>query len=267
MLVETAGSSSAEMQGAMPETTRMAIGGLAVADISGSEAIGRVEAALSGGPALRLAFVNAHCVNVARRDAAYRTALAEFLLLPDGIGVDIGARLLHGRRFRENLNGTDFIPRLAASLSRPCRIALLGAAPGIAERAAAALSAQAPRHEIFAVADGYFSDAERDAVLDRLAAASPDIVLVAMGVPSQEMFIARHLDERHGRVFLGVGALFDFLAGNVARAPRIVRKLRLEWAFRLAIEPRRLFRRYVVGNPLFLKDILQDRLRGRGGTS
>ena len=267
MLVETAGSGSARTQGAMPETTRMAIGELAVADISGSEAIARVEAALCGGPALKLAFVNAHCVNVARRDAAYRMALAEFLLLPDGIGVDIGASLLHGRRFRENLNGTDFIPRLVASLSRPCRIVLLGAAPGIAERAAAALSAQAPRHEIFAVADGYFSDAERDAVLDRLAAASPDIVLVAMGVPSQEMFIARHLDERHGRVFLGVGALFDFLAGNVARAPRIVRKLRLEWAFRLAIEPRRLFRRYVVGNPLFLKDILQDRLRGRGGTS
>lgn len=242
----------------------MDIAGLAIADISGEEAIGCVEAALASRRVLRLGFVNAHCVNVARRNPAYRAAIADFLLLPDGIGVDIGAKILHGRAFAENLNGTDFVPRLAMALSRPVRIALLGAAPGIAERAAENLARVVPQHRVFAVSDGYFGAAGRTEVLARLSAEKPDIVLVAMGVPAQEIFIADHLDARHGTVFVAVGALFDFLAGNVPRAPRLARKLRAEWLWRLALEPKRLFRRYVLGNPLFLRDVLLDRLRSGG---
>ncbi|TFF21972.1 WecB/TagA/CpsF family glycosyltransferase [Jiella endophytica] len=251
----------------MPDTMLMAIGGVAVADIAGADAISRVEAALARRRRLDVGFVNAHCVNVARRNAAYRAALAEFLLLPDGVGVDIAASVLYGRHFTENLNGTDFVPRLLAGLPGQRRIALVGAAPGIAERAAAGLSAVAPQHEVFAVADGYFGAQGRQEVLDRLAASRPDIVLVAMGVPAQEIFIRRHLTDSHGTVFIGVGALFDFLAGNVLRAPRAVRRLRLEWVWRLGLEPKRLFRRYVLGNPLFLKDVMLDRLRrGRRAT-
>ncbi|MCE7026666.1 WecB/TagA/CpsF family glycosyltransferase [Jiella avicenniae] len=242
----------------------MAIGSVAIADISGREAIERIEAALSARRITRVGFVNAHCVNVARRNTAYRAAIADFLLLPDGVGVDIGAKLLYGRAFAENLNGTDFIPRLVMALSRPARIALVGAAPGIAEQAAENLARVVPQHEIVAVSDGYFGTAGRAAVLERLEALRPDIVLVALGVPAQEIFIADHLDERHGTVFVAVGALFDFIAGNVPRAPRLARKLRAEWIWRLALEPKRLFRRYVVGNPVFLRDLVLDRLRGAG---
>ncbi|MBO0904072.1 WecB/TagA/CpsF family glycosyltransferase [Jiella sp. MQZ13P-4] len=251
--------------GAPQAIRRMPIAGLALADIAGCDAIARVEAALDRRQVLRLGFVNAHCVNVARRDRDYRAALSTFLLLPDGIGVDIAAQILHGAPFTENLNGTDFVPRLAAALAAPRRIALVGAAPGVARRAADNLRQVVPQHEVIVVADGYFGTTGLAGVLSRLQALKPDIVLVGMGVPAQELFIARHLDARHGTVFVAVGALFDFLAGNVARAPKTVRRLRLEWAWRLALEPKRLFRRYVFGNPVFLRDVLLDRLRHAGG--
>jgi len=238
-----------------------AIAGIAVANTTAATAIGYVEAALRGGRPMKLAFLNAHCVNVSRKNASYRKALRDFLVLPDGVGLDIAAKLLHGSPFTENLNGTDFVPRLVAGLSGHRRIALLGAAPGVAERAAMRLRELAPNHEFVAVSDGFFSPDDLPDVLERLEQAKADIVIVALGVPRQELFIGRHLDQRHGQVFLAVGALFDFLAGDVRRAPRAVRALRLEWAWRLILEPKRLWRRYVLGNPAFMKDLLLDKLR------
>lgn len=236
------------------------IAGIAVADATGDAVIAALRASLAAGLTVRLAFLNAHCVNLARRDDRYRTALGQFLVLPDGIGVDIAGRILNGAPFRENLNGTDFVPRLLAGLGGTLRVGLVGGAPGVAEAAAARLAAEIPAHVFLPIADGFFGE-DRAAVLSHLARERPDIVLVAMGVPAQEMFIAEHLDERHGHLFIGVGALLDFLAGTVARAPHLVRSARLEWLWRLGLEPGRLWRRYVLGNPLFLLDTVRDRLR------
>lgn len=234
------------------------IAGVEVADVDTPTAIARVETTIMERGLLRLAFLNAHCVNVSRRDHGYRQALSAFLVLPDGIGVDIAAKLLHGLSFRENLNGTDFVPQLLEKLQRPLTVALVGGAPGIGEAAALRLAARSPHHHFVAVSDGFFGEAKREQVLEQLADLDADIVLVAMGVPAQELFISRHLDARHGRVFVGVGALFDFLAGRVRRAPALVRRARLEWAFRLLLEPERLWRRYVLGNPRFLFGVLRD---------
>ena len=241
----------------------MPIAGIAVVDIDGETLIARIAAlltmSLSRAP-LPLAFLNAHCVNVSRNDVTYRRALDAFTVLPDGIGVDIAARILHGARFQENLNGTDFVPRLLGSLRQPLRVAFIGGKAGIGAKAAARMSCLAPQHEYIPIADGYFGTRGRRSVLHRLEAARADIVLVAMGVPSQELFILDHLDERHGKVFVAVGALLDFLAREMPRAPLPLRRLRLEWAFRLALEPRRLWRRYVLGNPKFLFGIARDKL-------
>ena len=237
-----------------------AIAGIAVADVDGATAIERIAASLSLAVApLRVAFLNAHCVNLSRGDRAYRRGLEAFTVLPDGVGVDVAAKLLHGAKFTENLNGTDFVPRLLDALKQPLRVALIGGKAGIGARAAAALSRLSPQHDYIPVADGYFGEAGRRSVLQRLEAARADIVLVAMGVPSQELFIIDHLDARHGKVFLAVGALLDFLAGEMPRAPSILRRLRLEWLFRLALEPSRLWRRYVLGNPKFLFGIALDK--------
>lgn len=236
--------------------------GVEIAALSEAEALALVHDPSRAGRHLKLAFCNAHTANIAWSDAAFRATLAEFTVLPDGVGVDLGARLLYGARFPANLNGTDFVPRLLAAAPGALSVMLLGGRPDVAVRAAAALAALTPRHRITALGHGYFDAAQEQALLARLRAERPDVLLVALGNPAQEKWIARNCDGQNCRIAIGVGALFDFLAGEVRRAPAPVRRLRLEWLWRLALEPSRLFRRYILGNPLFLARIIRVRLGG-----
>lgn len=251
---------------AAPAPTSVAtrdIGGVAIAVLDREAALALVGEALIAGRHLKLAFCNAHLVNLVAHDEDLRRRLAGFLVLADGIGVDIGARLLHGSAFPANLNGTDFTPALLAACARPLRVALFGGRPGVAGKAAARLAREFPRHRFQVAGDGFIGERERPAMLDALAADPPDLLLVALGNPLQEDFIAGQVEARHAHVAAGVGALFDFLAGEVARAPQTVRALRLEWAYRLWLEPGRLWRRYVLGNPVFLLRMLRLKLSGR----
>jgi exopolysaccharide biosynthesis WecB/TagA/CpsF family protein len=237
--------------------------GVRLADMSRPQALETLLSAIRERKHLKVAFCNAHTANTAYGNPAFQQALQRFLVLPDGIGVDIAAQWLGGRRFQANLNGTDFVPELLRQADRPLRLALIGGRPGVAERAAAALTALGCGHDLVACIDG-FSDPDATADwLSDLEASPADIMLVAMGNPKQELWISTHVDARHATVAIGVGALFDFLAGEVSRAPRVVRQLRLEWAWRLMLEPKRLFRRYVLGNPLFLARVMVSRLRRR----
>jgi exopolysaccharide biosynthesis WecB/TagA/CpsF family protein len=233
-----------------------AIHGVRIADLTRPEALAMLHRAIAAERHLKLAFCNAHTANTAWTNAEFRNSLNRFTVFPDGSGVDLASRWLRGRPFAANLNGTDFTPELIRSAPRPLRIALIGGRPGVAERAAAALSAMDPRHAISPVLHGFPEAGDILAWLDSLRAAPADIILVAMGNPKQEMWIDAHLTADHGRLAIGVGALFDFLAGEVSRAPEWVRRMRLEWVWRLMLEPKRLFRRYVLGNPLFLLRVL-----------
>jgi exopolysaccharide biosynthesis WecB/TagA/CpsF family protein len=226
--------------------------GVAVSDLSREEAIGRLLQAVQYRQPIKIAFCNAHTANLAWNDPILRTLLADFTVFADGVGVDIAARLLHGHSFAANLNGTDFVPALLVAEARPLRIALFGAKPGVADRAAAVLADVAPQHRITAVMHGYAREMETDTFLSEIRANPVDILLVAMGNPHQEQWIARNITGDHATLAFGVGALFDFLAGEVPRAPLWMRRMRLEWLYRLAQEPSRLFARYVLGNPLFL---------------
>jgi exopolysaccharide biosynthesis WecB/TagA/CpsF family protein len=201
----------------------------------------------------RVHFLNAHCANVARRDPEYRAALASAdFLLPDGVGIDLAARLA-GERLRENLNGTDFTPALLrAAAARGLSVYLFGGTPGTADAAAETLCWRIPGLRIAGTRDGYAGALDDAAAVAAINASGGDIVLVAMGVPRQDTWIASQADRLHARLTLGVGALFDFLAGHVRRAPEAVRGLRLEWAWRLAQEPRRMAGRYIVGNLTFM---------------
>ena len=237
------------------------IGGIAVALLSRSAALAELSEAMSSGRHVKLAFCNANLVNIAAADPALLRQLAGFLVLPDGIGVDLGSRLLYGDSFPANLNGTDFIPALLEAETRALTIALLGARPGVAERAAAKLAERYPRHCFRVAGDGFFDAAGEAVLLASLKAAPPDLLLVALGNPRQERWIAETLGPQHAAVAAGVGALFDFLAGEVPRAPEAWRRARLEWLYRLRCEPARLWRRYILGNPLFLLRILRQRLR------
>lgn len=199
-----------------------------------------------------IAFLNANNANLMLRDDEYRSALERQIVLPDGHGVDIASQVFHGSSFPANLNGTDFVPALLTYMAKPKRVALIGAEHEVLQIAAQKFREHTPWHEFHAISDGFFDKKDSDAVVERVRRLAPDILLVAMGTPVQEKWIDRHVSPGHARLVISVGALFDFVAGRVPRAPPRMRKLRLEWLFRLAQEPKRLWYRYVVGNPVFL---------------
>jgi exopolysaccharide biosynthesis WecB/TagA/CpsF family protein len=204
------------------------------------------------------AFANAHTVTLAERDPAFAAALGQATVFNDGAGVEMASKLLYGQSFPCNLNGTDLTPALLASLTRSTRIFLLGSKPGVAEIAAQSLTQRYPHVVIVGVADGFFGKHEEIGLTARISASSADLVLLGMGHPMQELFAARHATTL-GMPLMCVGAFLDFAAGRVARAPRVVQRLRLEWVYRLAQEPRRLARRYLIGNFVFAGIILKQR--------
>jgi alpha-1,3-mannosyltransferase len=210
---------------------------------------------------VRLGFVNSFTAYLLARSAAYRADVRDFLLLNDGVGLDIVSLVRHGRRFPFNLNGTDFMPFYLRTTRHRFRIYLLGGRPGIAEKAATALQRLSPRHHYVGAHHGYFTEAQNRDVADDIRAQRADLVIVALGNPRQETWIAENLEETGARLAIGVGALFDFLADAVPRAPLWVRRLRLEWLYRMALEPGRLWKRYVVFTPLLIARALGERVR------
>jgi exopolysaccharide biosynthesis WecB/TagA/CpsF family protein len=198
-------------------------------------------------------FINAHCINAAQTNRSYRDVLnrADFLL-PDGSGVAIAARLA-GTTLGENLNGTDLFPELCrCAAERGQSIFLLGGKAGIAAAAAQAMQERYPALHIAGTRHGYWSANEDDRVVAEINASGAAIVLVGLGVPTQEIWIDRIRERLMARVVMGVGGLFDYYSGSIPRAPAALRKIGCEWIWRLAQEPRRLFVRYVLGNPRFL---------------
>ena len=241
--------------------------GIPVVRLEWEEALSTMRRMIRDRAFIRISFLNAHNANVAWSDAEFADALKRFLVLPDGVGVDIAARLLYGTAFPANLNGTDFIPARLPPTEDPRPGALLGANHPNAEAAAAAFATIAPQHRYAVIHDGYFSTEDEPAILTEIAALRPDVLLVAMGVPRQEFWIDHHITSNHCTLPFAVGALLDFMSGAVPRAPYWIRRLRLEWLFRLALEPARLWRRYVVGNPLFLARVMRQKLSGRKPTT
>lgn len=207
-----------------------------------------------------ISFLNAHNANIMISDNKYRSILADHIVFPDGVGVDIASVLLHGEKFAANLNGTDFIPALFKFLSQPQRIGLLGATPEVVHKARKNFQERFDQHNFLVISNGFFDDVDSLKLANEIKAQKLDILLVAMGTPKQEKWISDHLGRQHAKLVFGVGALFDFVAEEVKRAPRLWRRARLEWLYRLLQEPGRLWRRYIFGNPLFLFRALAWRL-------
>jgi N-acetylglucosaminyldiphosphoundecaprenol N-acetyl-beta-D-mannosaminyltransferase len=212
----------------------------------------------------RVMFVNAHCLNVARRDRSYQAALRDTeLVLADGSGMLLAARVL-GLPVLHNLNGTDLVPKLLeAASSEGLSVYFLGGLPGVAACAAEEACRRAPGLKIAGCSQGYLDPIAEAQVLEQLDTVRPDILLVAMGVPRQELWVQRNWQVLPAGLTLGVGALLDFMAGRFTRAPVWMRRLGIEWVYRLCLEPRRLWRRYIIGNALFLGTVLLTRLGGR----
>ena len=164
----------------------------------------------------------------------------------DGVSIDAACKWMFGHRFQANLNGTDFTPKLLALLGTEVKIGLLGAQPGVAKQAAESINRICGGNVVAVIRDGYKELADHQETIALLNNAKVDVVLVALGNPRQENWILQHAEALNASLIIGVGALFDFMSGNVKRAPTWVRKCRLEWFYRLLHEPKRLLKRYTV---------------------
>jgi exopolysaccharide biosynthesis WecB/TagA/CpsF family protein len=238
-------------------SSRRSILGLDVCDLNWPEAFTFVSA-LAEVPIGQtvVSFLNAHNANLMLSDTGYREVLSRHLVLPDGVGVDLASLVMHGKMFPANLNGTDFVPALLTYMTTPKKIGLVGARPDVLARAREGFANHAPWHEFVAIHDGFFDEASSEKVAREIARHKVDILLVAMGTPKQEMWIDRFVRPEHARLVFGVGALFDFMAGEVSRASMTARTLRVEWLHRFRLEPRRLWRRYFVGGPIFAARVM-----------
>ena len=240
---------------------RLCVGDVSFDNVNMTEAIERIGDMLLGSSAQQVSFVNPACVNIASGDRGYRRLLARAaLVLPDGIGIKIAAVIL-GVPLKQNVNGTDLFPRLCEMLqARGASVFLLGGRPGIAEQVAAVIHENWPQLRIAGLRDGYFETAQEGEVAAQVTASKADVLLVARGVPMQDVFIDRHLHQLGVKVAIGVGGLFDFVSGRINRAPAWMRDSGLEWIYRFLQEPSRMWRRYLVGNFSFLGRIALQRL-------
>jgi N-acetylglucosaminyldiphosphoundecaprenol N-acetyl-beta-D-mannosaminyltransferase len=216
-----------------------------------------------------VAHVNVHALNLAHESAWYRAFLnAADLVFCDGFGVLLGARMLgHRVAATHRMTCPDFLDDLGRTLAREeLSLFLVAAHPGVVEEAIHLLRRRAPQLRV-AGHHGHFDKEgpENDAVVAAISQFRADVLIVGFGMPLQERWIAANRHRFGARVVMPVGACLDYYTGRIARAPRWATDRGLEWLSRLITEPRRLARRYVVGNPLFVARVARECI-GRAAT-
>jgi exopolysaccharide biosynthesis WecB/TagA/CpsF family protein len=236
--------------------------GIPFARLTAREALDEAEVLYDRDAPAWVAVENVHGLNIAWSDPSFRATLQRAsLVLNDGKGVMLAA-LLYGSPFPRDLNGNYFTPLLLERAAlRGWPTYFLGAAAGVAERAAELLQRRWPGLVIVGTRHGYVAPAETEEVCAAIRAAGTGLLLVGMGNPLQERWLDAHLAGTGARLGVGVGAFFDFQAGVVPRAPGWMNRLGIEWVHRLAQEPGRLWRRYLLGNPAFLYRVVRERAR------
>lgn len=203
---------------------------------------------------------NPEIVMLAKENPALKEALAGAdIVLPDGAGIVKGAAIL-GRPMKEKVPGIDFACGVMARLAeRGGSVYLFGAKPGVAETAAETLRTKFPGLVISGTSDGYFSD--DGPIIEKIKDAAPDFLLVCLGAPKQELWMAKMSGKLPVGLMVGLGGSLDVFAGTVKRAPEAWQKLDLEWLYRLLKEPRRIGR--MMKLPLFVIEAAGERLRGK----
>lgn len=232
-----------------------------------------VEALLGRGdlPPLTVVGPNAHLVTLAERNSRFAEAMQDAdLAVPDGVSVVMAARVL-GVPIPERVAGGDLMERMCAeSAHHGFRVFFLGGLPGAADTAARNLRERYPGLRVCGTCCpplGFESDrAELDLILRVITEAAPDLVCVALGAPKQEIWMQENRARLKVGAIMAVGAALDTQAGLRRRAPRWVQAIALEWLFRLAMEPRRLWRRYLIGNAKFIVLVARQWSRERGAT-
>lgn len=204
-------------------------------------------------------FLNAHCFNIAQKTPEYFTSLLNTdLLLNDGIGIKLASHLTK-IRFKENLNGTDLIPQildLAAQLDK--KAFFLGGKDGIAEKAALHTTKSKQGLDIVGYHSGYFDSEQEMEIIEKINESYADLLILGMGVPKQEIWAKeKKTILKNVKIIIAGGAILDFLSGEVKRAPLWLRKINMEWLYRLYLEPKRMWKRYLLGNIKFFYYVMK----------
>lgn len=242
--------------------------GVRVQDLSCPELCAHIVALARAGRRAVVANANVNAMNLACGHDWFRCFLNDSdTVFCDGYGVIVAARLLK-QRLRHRNTYADLMGSLAAAAQENgLSLYFLGAAPGVAIQAARRLCAAYPRLRVVGTQHGFFDKSpglrENEDVITAINACRPDILIVGFGMPLQERWLLENLERLQVRVAMPGGAVFDYMSGRVRRAPRWMTAHGLEWLGRLLIEPRRLWRRYLIGNPLFILRVLRQRLAGR----
>ncbi len=215
-----------------------------------------------------IANVNVYAVNLAQKFPWFRKFInSSRVVFCDGFGVKWAARLLKDKVLAR-FTPPDWFDFLANKCAQEgFTMFLMGTRQPVIERAALVLQEKHPQLKLVGIQHGFFDktmgSVENQAVVDRINALKPDILVVGFGMPTQEKWILDNWDQLRVHVVIPVGAFFDYLAGDVARAPRWMTDYGFEWLGRLLIEPQRLWKRYLVGNPLFIFRVILQKLKIR----
>ncbi|MGI6028821.1 MAG: WecB/TagA/CpsF family glycosyltransferase [Candidatus Heteroscillospira sp.] len=234
--------------------------GVGYDDLTMEEAVVRALELMDSRKGAYVVTPNPEIIMLARENPALAEAIAEAsLVLADGVGVTIGAKIL-SRPMKGRVPGIDFASRLMDEMaSRGGSVFLFGAKPGVAEKAAEELASKHPGLVIAGTNDGYFKD---DApIIEKINAAAPDLLLVCLGAPKQELWMQKNAPALNVGLMAGLGGSLDVFAGNVQRAPERWRKMGLEWLYRLMKEPSRLGR--MMKLPKFVLVVTGQRIRGK----
>lgn len=240
------------------ERERVDILGFPIDRVTMAEAMTRLEAFLSAeGPNI-VVTADASGLVAAQSDPEYAAIIREAsLVTPDSIGV-LWAANRRKRPLTERVSGVDLVAKLCAlSADKGYRIFLLGAAPGVAELAGERLKLQYPGCNIVGTRNGFFPAESDEIVAAEVAATRPDILFVAMGIPRQEKFIKKTQGLIGAKIAMGVGGSLDVHSGIVKRAPQIIQKLRLEWLWRLILNPKKIGK--VKALPIFFIQVLRSK--------
>jgi exopolysaccharide biosynthesis polyprenyl glycosylphosphotransferase len=227
--------------------------GVRVDRFTTDEVLKKIEEFASQKTPHQIVYLNADGINRCMFDKRYKKIVNEAdLVYPDGMGI-VWASRFSRHPLPERVNAGDFLPDLCRlCIQKGYKIFLLGSKDGIAEKAARNLKREFRDLQIAGAHHGFFKDEEEDKIIEKINSSGADILLVGMGSPRQEKWIKRNMHRLNSSVLWGVGALFDYYAYRVKRSPVFLRKIGLEWLFRLALEPKRLWKRYILGNAFFL---------------
>ena len=229
--------------------------GIPIAPFTMEESVSVIDGLIKNKKPSLIATANAEMVMMAQQDNVLADILrSAALVVPDGAGVVWAARQL-GRPVPQRVAGYDLVQKLlSVSGHKGYRLYFLGAAPGIAAKAKLYAEQKHPGVAIVGVRDGYFQPADEDAVIAEITECRPDILLVALGVPRQEKWLANNLGRLRVPVVMGVGGTFDVMAGVVTRAPAWMQQSGLEWLYRLLKQPHRALR--MLALPRFVMKVL-----------